>query len=153
VIVDCLQSDSGKVQGKDAAAYGGSEESVIGADHCGKCLIDANWGTFLRYPYDLHIKGTLLDDGGKPVENMMVEFFLPNGWTIKTRTSKTGYFRILMGATEERLSKEPLVLDVGTRRMKKGSKMPYYAIYMMPDPFKPCAVEAQKKPAPVKKKK
>lgn len=130
VIVDCPQSDP---------TFGGAEEGKIGSDACGQCLVEANWGILLRYPYDLFIKGMMLDQNGEPIPNQMIQFFLPNGWVVKTRSAENGFFRILLGATDERKSSEPLTMDIGTKRMQKDSKAPYYALYMMPEDFKPCA--------------
>lgn len=138
VVVDCPQADP---------TFGGAEEGTIGPDRCGQCLIQANWGTTLRYPYDLHIKGMLLDENGKPISNRLIHFFLPNGWVVKTRSAETGYFRILLGATAERKSDKPLTLDIGTKKMRKDNKAEYYAIFLMQDGFKPCAEkEPEKKP-------
>jgi hypothetical protein len=138
VVVDCPQSDP---------TFGGSENGTIGPDRCGQCLIEANWGTMVKYPYDLHIKGTLLDEGGKPIANRMIEFFLPNGWVVKTRTAENGYFRILLGATSERKSQDPLTTDIGTKRMRKDDKAEYYALFLLQDRFKPCAAEKKEKKA------
>jgi hypothetical protein len=136
VVLDCPQADP---------TFGGSEEGTIGPDRCGQCLIESNWGTMVKYPYDLLIKGTLVDESGKPLPNKMIHFFMPNGWTVKTRTADNGYFRILMGATSERKSKDPLTTDLGTKKMRSDSKAPYYAFFLLPDNFKPCAA-AEKKP-------
>lgn len=130
VVVDCPQADP---------TFGGSEDGKIGPDRCGQCLIEANWGATLKYPYDLHIKGTLLDEAGKPIANRLVHFFLPNGWVVKTRTTDTGYFRILLGATAERKSDKPLTTDIGTKKMRNDNKAEYYALYLMQENFKPCA--------------
>jgi hypothetical protein len=141
VVIDCPQRNA---SGKNAASFGGSEDGKIKADACGKCLLDANWGTFIRYPYDVHIKGMMLDENDKPVENQLVHFFLPNGWTVKTRTASTGFFRVILGATDERKSKTPLTMDIGTHRIKTGTKIPYYAFFILPEDFTPCGTS--KKP-------
>ena len=140
VVIDCPQPGVKKDAGK---FFGGSEHSTIGKDRCGKCLIDANWGVYLKHPYDVLIKGKLADENEKPIKNKLVHFFLPNGWTVKTRTADSGYFRIVMGATAERKSRELLEMDLGTRHMKKESAAPFYAFYVLPQSFKAC--EAQKK--------
>src|SRR6185295_4592855 len=108
VVVDCPQADP---------TFGGSEDGTIGGDRCGQCLIESNWGTVLKYPYDLLIKGTLVDEGGQPLKGKMLQFYLPNGWTVKTRTADNGFFRILLGATGDRKSKDPLTADIGTKKM------------------------------------
>lgn len=137
VVVDCPRSDP---------TFGGSQEGTIGPDRCGQCLIESNWGTMLKYPYDLHIKGMLLDENGEPVAQQMIQFFLPNGWTVKTRSADTGYFRILLGATAERKSPDPLTTDIGTKKMsKQRDKSDIYALYLMPESFKPCAEKDAKK--------
>lgn len=130
VVVDCPQADP---------TFGGAEEGTIGTDRCGQCLVQANWGVLIRYPYDLYIKGMLVDENGDPVPNQMIQFFMPNGWVVKTRSAETGFFRILLGATDDRKTDEPLTIDIGTKKMRKGSKMEYYALFMLPEDFKPCA--------------
>jgi len=80
IIVDCPQGDS---KG-EKVAFGGSEDSMLGKGRCGQCLINANYGTRLEYPYDLHIKGVLLDENGLPLKNKLVQFYFPIGWTVKT---------------------------------------------------------------------
>ena len=139
IILDCPQDKSGK-----ASEFGGSEDSMLGGQRCGKCLIDSNWGYFIKYPYDLLIKGTLVDAKGEPINNHLVHLYLPNGWTIKTRTSKTGFFRFLMGATDKRKGEKPLEIDLGKRHMEKDNKAEFYAFYMMPQDFKPCKAEEKK---------
>ena len=138
VVIDCPQSDP---------TFGGAEDGTIGPDRCGECLVEANWGTMLKYPYDLLIKGTMVDGAGQPVKSQMIHFFLPNGWTVKTRSADNGFFRILLGATGERKSKEPLTTDIGTKKIHKDSKAPFYAMYLMPENFKPCAEKPKGKPA------
>lgn len=145
VVIDCPQPDP---------TYGGSEDGTLGPDRCGQCLVESNWGTTLKYPYDLIIKGTMVDEKGEPLKNQMIHFFLPNGWTVKTRSSDNGFFRILLGATAERKGTTPVQTDIGTKKTRKDSKAPFYAMYLMPENFKPCA-EAKAKPkadAPAKKK-
>jgi hypothetical protein len=136
VVLDCPQSDP---------AFGGSEEGKLGGERCGQCLVNSNWGTQVRTPYDLTVKGVLVDEDGQPLKNRMIEFFMANGWTIKTRTTDTGFYRILMGATQERKSKENLVTDLGTKKMRKDSKASYYALFLLPENFKPCADQAKPK--------
>lgn len=136
VVVDCPRPDP---------TFGGAQDGTIGPDRCGQCLVESNWGTMLKYPYDLHIKGTLLDESGQPIAQQMIQFFLPNGWTVKTRSADNGYFRILLGATAERKSSDPLTTDIGTKKMRKDrDKSDIYAFYLMPENFKPCAEAAKK---------
>ncbi len=135
VIVDCPQPGT---------TFGGSDASKIGKDRCGQCLIDANWGTFIPHPYDVVITGTLVDEKGEPVKDQLIQMYLPNGWTVKTRSAATGYFRMVMGATEERKSDQPISLDLGKRHLKKDAPQPYYALYMLPEHFKPCPPKDEK---------
>jgi len=144
VIVDCPQPDAGS--GPNATAFGGAEEGRIGSDRCGSCLIDANWGTHLLYPQELVITGKLLDENGGPRAKTMVRFFLPNGWSVKTRTLDDGYFRVMLGATAERKSNQPITVDIGIRRLKRGKDVPYYAMYILPEHFKPCPSEKRPQP-------
>jgi hypothetical protein len=139
VVVDCPQADP---------SYGGASDGTIGPDRCGQCLVESNWGVLLKYPYDLHIKGTLQDGAGNPIGGQMIQFFLPNGWTVKTRSADNGFFRILLGATAERKAKEPLVTDIGTKKMSVDRKKDaIYAFYLMPENFKPCAEKKAEKKA------
>lgn len=138
VVLDCPQPDP---------TYGGSEDGTIGPDRCGQCLIEANWGAAMKYPYDVVIKGTMVDEAGKPLKGRMLQFFLPNGWTVKTRTADNGFFRIILGAIGDRKSKDPLTTDIGTVKMRNDNKAAYYAMYLLPDNFKPCAPKAKSKPA------
>ena len=134
IVVDCPQEGSTK----KGIVFGGSEDSMVGKARCGQCLINANYGAKLIYPFDLHIKGVLVDENGAPLKGKMLQFHFPIGWTVKTRTSDTGYFRILMGATAERKSDAMLEKDLGKLHMKKDSKMPFYALYVLPPDFRPC---------------
>ena len=134
---DC-QSGEGK------SCYSGAEQGWLNGKPCGKCLIESNFGELLKYPYDLHITGTLTDPSGKPVKDRFVKAFLPSGWSIRGRTSELGTFRLMLGATAERKSKEPLTVDLGTRIDTQKGDDPFYAIFLLPPSFKPCAADAMK---------
>jgi len=132
---DC-QSASGKT------CYTGAESGFLGGKPCGQCLIESNFGTVIKYPYDLHVIGTLTDPEGKPVKDRFVKLFLPNGWGVRSRTTDQGTFRLMLGATAERKSKEPLVIDIGARvDAKKGD---LYAMFLLPESYKPCLPGAAK---------
>ena len=129
----------------------GAEEGWFNGAPCGKCMVEANHQTILRYPVDIHITGTIVDKSGKPVKDRFVKLFLPNGWGVRTRTYDEGKFRLMLGATSERESKQPLVVDVGTRvDTVKGSGDAYYAFFFMPQSYQPCAPQSAK---PVTKQK
>jgi hypothetical protein len=128
--------------GKDC--YGGAESGFLNGKPCGKCLIESNYGTVIRYGYDLHVTGTLTDPEGNPVKNRFVKLFLPNGWGVRSRTTDQGNFRLMLGPTTERKSKQPLVIDVGARIDTKKGDDPQYAMYLLPETYKPCAAGAAK---------
>jgi hypothetical protein len=125
--------------------FTGAETGWYGGKPCGKCLVDANHDTLLRYPVDIHVTGRVVDAAGKAVKDRFVKLFLPNGWGVRTRTLEDGSFRLMLGATAERESKQPLVINVGTRADSVKGEDPYYALFFMPDPYKECS--AEEKPA------
>jgi hypothetical protein len=141
VCSDC-QSEAGK------SCYSGAEAGWLAGKPCGKCLIQRNYGEAVNYPYDLQITGTLTDPDGQPVKDRFVKAFLPNGWTIRARTSEKGAFRLMLGATTDRRSREPLVTDLGARIDKQKGDNPYYAIFLLPPSYKPCAADAMTSPGP-----
>jgi hypothetical protein len=130
--------------GEGKSCYSGAEQGWLNGKPCGKCLIDSNYGVLLRYPYDLHITGTLTDPEGTPVKSRLVQVFLPSGWTVRGRTSEQGTFRLMLGATAERKSKQPLVTNLGTRIDTEKGKDPYYALFLLPVSYKPCPATAVK---------
>jgi hypothetical protein len=128
--------------------FTGAEDGWLKGERCGQCLVDANHDTILRYPVDIHVVGKLVNGKGEPVKDRFVKLFLPNGWGVRTRTIEGGTFRLMLGATAERESKTPLIVDVGSRVDSVKDNDPYYAIFMMPIPHKPCAAKpAAEKPA------
>ncbi len=126
----------------------GAQEGWLDGNPCGKCLLTENVKVPLGYPYDLHLTGKLVDDAGAPRKDRFVKMYLPNGWTVRSRTTADGVFRLMLGATLERKSKQPLVVDLGTRAdAMKGPED--YSIYLLPESYKPCPPEAA--PAGAKK--
>ncbi len=137
--------------GDGKGCYTGAEDGWLEGAPCGKCLIESNFRKLLRYPYDLQITGTLVDPQGQPVKDRFVQVFLPNGWTVKGRTSELGTFRLLLGATSDRKGKDPVKTDIGTRVDTKKGDDPYYALFLLPETYNPCPAEAAK-PAEAKPK-
>jgi hypothetical protein len=116
----------------------GVEEGFDGEAPCGQCLMKSNFGIRISYAYDVLIMGHLKDEKGEPVRGRFVKLFLPNTWTVRTRTGDDGLFRVLLGATAERKGK-PLVVQMGELKTPKDSKSEYYALFMVPENHKPCA--------------
>jgi len=143
VIMLCNDCKSGK--GKDCST--GAEEGWFNDVPCGKCLLDSNFRSLLRYPYDLQITGTLVGADGQPIKDHFVQVFLPNGWTVKGRTSELGRFRLLLGATGDRKGKQPVITDIGTRVDTKKGTDPY-ALFLLPPSYKPCPPDAAKAAPP-----
>jgi hypothetical protein len=134
VVLDC---NSCADPGKGPSCYSGAENGFLDGKACGKCLLDANFPTRIPYPYDLQLIGYLKDENGKPLKGKFVRLHLPNTWTVRTRTLDDGMFRLLLGATAERKGKG-LVIKLGDRVVPTGNTAAEYALFMMPDPFKPC---------------
>jgi len=141
IVVLCNDCQSGA--GKQCLT--GAEEGWLNGKACGKCLLESNWGTPPQSPYDMHITGTLVDAANKPIKDRFVKLFLANGWGVRTRTGEDGTFRLTLGATMERKG-EPAVLDIGTRVDAVKGADPHYAIFLLPNPYKPCT----RKPEPAK---
>ena len=119
----------------------GVQQGWLNGKPCGKCMLVENAGQTLRYAYDLHFTGKLVDNAGAPRKERFVRMFLPNGWTVRTRTGDDGGFRLMLGATESRKSKSPVVVDLGTRvDAKPGTED--YSFYVLPESYKPCPPEA-----------
>jgi len=135
VIVDC---NSCPDPAKGANCASGAETGFNAGAPCGKCLLDANFPTRIAYPYDLQFMGYLKDETGKPLKGKFVRLYLPNTWTVRTRTGDDGLFRLLLGATAERKGKTQ-VIQLGDKVVKSDSKAGEYALYMLPDGFKPCS--------------
>lgn len=140
VVIDC--SSCADPSGK--ACDSGVESGFDAGKPCGKCLLEANFPTRIPYAYDLQFMGHLKDEDGQPMKNKFVRLYLPNTWTVRTRTSDDGMFRLLLGATTERKGKAQ-VIQLGDRVMRKDSTASEYALFMMPEDYKPCDPT---KPAP-----
>lgn len=134
VVIDC-NSCQDPAKGTDCAT--GAENGFFEGKPCGKCLLDANFPTRIPYPYDLQFLGNLKDETGQPLKGRFVRLYLPNTWTVRTRTTDDGLFRLLLGATAERKGKG-LVIKLGDRTMPKDSKAAEYALFMLPPDYKPC---------------
>lgn len=149
VLVFCNDCRS---EGMKGPCHTGADAGWYNGKPCGTCMVEANHDVILRYPVDIHITGKLVTASGKPIKERFIKLFLPNGWGVRTRTQEDGTFRMMLGATAERESKSPLVIDVGTRTdsEKKGTD-PHYAMFFMPESYKPCA-ENQKPAAPAGKR-
>ena len=123
---------------KGAQCLTGVDDGFDGDAACGQCGLKANFGTRISYAYDVLIMGYLKDEKGEPVRGRFVKLFLPNTWTVRTRTGDDGLFRLLLGATVERKGK-PITLQLGDLKTQKDSKAEYYALFMLPENHKPCA--------------
>lgn len=134
VILDCSSCKDGS--GSDCVT--GVEKGFHDKAKCGSCLLEANFGTYISYPYDLHVVGKLVDEKGAPQKNKFVKLFLPNTWTVRTRTQEDGTFRLLLGATLDRKGDKPLLVDIGTHTMRSTSEAENYSLFMMPPEYKPC---------------
>lgn len=141
VVVLCNDCQSGT--GKQC--HTGAEEGWLSGKACGKCMLESNWGAAPQSPYDMHIMGTLVDTDNKPIKDRFVKLFLANGWGVRTRTDEEGKFRLTLGATMERKG-EPATLDLGTRVDSIKGTDPHYAIFLLPESYKPCT----RKPGPGK---
>ena len=141
VVLDCNScADPGK--GKSCAT--GADTGFLDGKPCGKCLLESNFPTRIQYGYDLQFLGYLKDEHGQPLKGRFVRLYLPNTWTVRTRTGDDGLFRLLLGATADRKGKG-LVIKLGDRVMPKDSKAPEYALFMLPPGYKPCAPAAPAK--------
>ena len=130
--------------GASKKCHTGAEEGYLNGQPCGKCMITENFGKPLPYPYDLHFSGVLVDADGKPIKDRFVKVFMANGWNIRTRTSDVGTYRLMLGATAERKSTTPVVIDLGTRVDDPKETKDYYAMFMLPEGYKACAAPPAK---------
>jgi hypothetical protein len=136
VLVQC--NNCSRATGGSKHCRTGAEAGYLNGQACGKCMITENYGARLAYPYDLHLIGKLVDTQGQPIKERFVKVFMANGWNIRTRTSDAGTFRLMLGATAERKSTTPLVIDLGTRVDSPKDNKDYYAMFLLPDGYKPC---------------
>lgn len=135
-VMNCTSCKNDK--GKDCVT--GVEDGFNGDAACGQCAMKANFGTRIPYAYDILIMGYLKDEKGEPIRGRFVKLFLPNTWTVRTRTGDDGLFRLLLGATVDRKGK-PIVVQVGDLKAPKETKSEYYALFMVPENAKPCAAQ------------
>jgi hypothetical protein len=135
VLVQC-NNCSARRGGKKC--HTGAEEGYLNGEACGKCMITENYGARLAYPFDLHLIGKLVDAQGQPIKGRFVKVFMANGWNIRTRTSDAGTYRLMLGATIERKSTTPMVIDLGTRVDAPEVNKDYYAMFLLPNDYKAC---------------
>lgn len=137
VILDC---NSCKDDSKGTDCVSGVTDGFHDGKRCGECLLESNFGSKLLYSSDLQINGTLLQPDGKPAAEQFIRLYLPNTWTVRTRSSKDGAFRLLLGATQERQGERVLVkLGSRTQASSDAKDRPDYALYMLPENYSPCA--------------
>jgi len=151
VLVQCNSCAS--ATGDSKKCHTGVEEGYLDAQPCGKCMITENYGATLLYPYDLHFIGKLVDAQGQPVKDRFVKVFMANGWNIRSRTGQDGGFRLMLGATAERKSTTPLVVNLGTRADSPKDNKDYYAMFLLPDGYKACSAADKPQPKKAKAKK
>ena len=136
VILDC---NSCKDE-KGSKCMTGVTEGFHAGARCGECLLESNYGTKLLYSSDIQIHGNLKQVDGKPMADDFIRLYLPNTWTVRTRSSKDGFFRLLLGATQERQGEKIVVkLEDRTRTLTEAKERPDYALYMLPDKYKACS--------------
>lgn len=148
ILVQCNSCAS--ASGTSKKCHGGAEEGYLDGQPCGKCMMTENFGARFAYPYDIHITGKLVDVQKQPVKSRFVKVFMANGWAIRTKTSDEGTYRLMLGATAERKSTTPLVIELGTRVDSPTDNKDNYAMFLLPDGYKACP--AVPKPEPKKGK-
>ncbi len=146
VVVACDSCQSSEASKKQC--HTGVEHGWLNGAPCGKCMLDENAGQPLGYPYDLHLTGKLVDADGSPLKQRFVKLYLSNGWTVRTRTGDDGVYRLMLGATQDRKGKKPLVVDLGSQVDVGGKAAADYALYFLPEAYKPCPPDAAKSETP-----
>jgi hypothetical protein len=143
VCSDC-QSTSGAKQ-----CHTGVDQGWLDGQPCGKCLLESNPGWHYQSPNGLVFTGTLTDAAGQPVKDRFVKLFLANGWSVRGRTTDQGTFRLMLGATEKATGKKPVITDIGKHidSPKSGDPTSYYAMYLLPAPYHPCAAPSTPVPS------
>ena len=153
VIVLCNDCQTGTGKG----CYTGAENGWLNGKPCGQCLLKANAGKVIEYGYDIHVTGTLVDPNGEAIKDRFIKLFMPNGWEVRTKTFDKGAYHMALGATAERKTKEPIVLDLGKRVDVKGADDANFAMLFLPPEYKRCPAEdgtvPESKPRPKKAKK
>lgn len=138
VICNDCKSDSEK--GK--TCHPGAPEGWLDGKPCGSCLLRSNLGVLVKYPYDLHVGGTLVDKNGKPIDKRFVKMFMPNGWGIRSKTNDKGVFRLMLGATDARKGKQRIMVDIGQRVDSVSAGVDEnFSLYLLPVDYKPCSGE------------
>ena len=134
ILLDCNECKEPK---DEATCESGVEDGFRDGHRCGKCLLKANFGTRIAHAYDLSFVGYLKDKDGQPVKGRFVRILMPNTWTVRTRTTTDGMFRLMLGATLERQQKKPVTIDLGVRTVSPDQKSPY-SMYLLPEDHKSC---------------
>lgn len=134
VIVDCRACSEASKR-----CSGGVTGGFHDGKPCGKCLLEANYKVPLEYPYDLMLKGRILDEEGKPLAGRFVRLYMSTTWRVRTRTGEDGVFRMRLGATAPHKSGKSLVVDLGDRLLGKDGPKDEYALYMLPPKYQQCA--------------
>ncbi|GBD25364.1 hypothetical protein HRbin30_00682 [bacterium HR30] len=123
----------------DSGCYEGAEVGWLNGRPCGKCFVERNYGRLVPIPYDVHYTGTLVDANGAPVKDRFVKLFVQNGWGHRSATRPDGTFRIITGATGERQSNEPIVVDLGRIvDQQKDANDRFFALFLLSPDHKPC---------------
>ncbi len=135
IILDC---NSCKDPENGEKCQTGVQKGFHAGKACGECLMRSNYGAKLLYSRDLYLTGTINKPDGEPLINEFVRLYLPNTWTVRTRTTEEGVFRLVLGATEAR-DGEPLSFEIGPRSRAKVQGAPDYALFMVPEDYKSCA--------------
>ena len=135
VILDC---NTCRDPAKGGDCRSGVQDGYHAGKACGQCLLLSNYGKKLLYPYDLYVTGTIKHADGSPAVNEFVRLYLPNTWTVRTRTTETGMFRLVLGATAAREG-EPLDVQLGTLTLADKNKGGEYALFMLPENYAPCS--------------
>jgi hypothetical protein len=130
---------------EEGACHNGAEKGWYDGTPCGACLMEVNYGAVVPFSSDLRIIGKLVDGEAKPVGERFVKLFMPTGWGSRSRTSKDGVFRLLLGATMDREEKRTAIVDVGTQVDSRRDEDPHFALFLLPATYKPCESAADSK--------
>jgi hypothetical protein len=132
----CNDCRSGKAETEPC--HRGAEKGWYDGKACGACLMEANYRVVVAFSSDLRIIGKLVDSDGHPVPDRFVKLFMPNGWSARSRTSKDGVFRVLLGATAPGEKRQSAIIDVGTQTDSRRDDDPNFALFLLPAEYKPC---------------